>query len=110
MLALRFGDILRIEVAQLLRGGRRSARAAAGKQKEFYASATPLPFRRRNKRGEFERRMTGRVPERSADGEKLGAALREQLVGSELPQPVEFLDERALERADRGFGVAMCAA
>ena len=43
MFALRLGDILRIEVAQLLRGGRRDRQRRRSKQQErFYASASPL--------------------------------------------------------------------
>ena len=47
---------------------------------------------------------------RSADGEELGPALREQLVGAERRAAVELLDDRALERADRRVGVAVGAA
>ncbi len=59
VLALRFGDILRIEVAQLLRGGRRERQCGASKQKEGSThQASPLSRFAPTKRGDFERRMT----------------------------------------------------
>src|SRR3954447_17951054 len=88
-----------------------SAQPRLQQEEERLYASHPL-YSAGNKPRVFEQRMTGRgscrVP--SADCEELGPALRQKLLGTERRAALQFLEDRALQCANRRVGVAMSAA